>query len=132
MNQTLINANTGFPSLFHIANANQNLPMPFAREIFLFACYIAGTNFRPEIAKIEPKLKIGAKFRLQREPKNGFDELAIAVYDADNNHLGYIPKSKNEVPARLLDVGKNLCAILIAKEWNDSWLKLDIEIFLND
>ncbi len=132
MSQTLINTNTDFPSLFHIANANQNLPMPFTREIFLLTCHVAGTNFRPEISEIEPELKIGATFYLQREPKNEFDELAIAVYDANEKHLGYVPKSKNEVPARLLDAGKSLSAKLVAKEWNDSWLKLDIEIFLND
>lgn len=132
MSQNLINANTNFPSLFHIANANQNLPMPFAREIFLFACYIAGTNFRPGIEEIEPELKIGAKFRLQREPENEFDELAVAIYDVQQNHLGYIPKTKNEIPARLLDAGKNLCAVLTAKEWKDSWLKLDVKVFLND
>lgn len=132
MSQNLINANPSFPSLFHIANANQNLPMPFAREIFLFSCHVAGTNFRPEIAEVEPGLKIGAKFRLQREPKNEFDELAIAVYDADENHLGYIPKSENKIPTRLLDAGKTLSAKLLGKEWSGSWLKLDIEIFLND
>jgi hypothetical protein len=32
----------------------------------------------------------------------------------------------------LLDAGKSLSAKLVAKEWNGSWLKLDIEIFLND
>ena len=132
MSQNLISANTSFPLLFHIATANQNLPMPFAREIFLFACCIAGTNFRSEIAEIEPELKIGAKFRLQREPKNEFDELAIAVYDANENHLGYIPKSENKIPARLLDAGKNLSAKLTGKERKGSWLKLDIEVFLND
>lgn len=132
MSRALININTNFPSLFNAAQASQNLPMPFAREIFLLSCRIAGTTFRPNIAEIEPGLKIGAKLRLQREPKNEFDGLAIAIYDADNNHLGYIPKSKNEVPARLLDAGKNISANLTAKEWNDAWLKLDIEIFLHD
>lgn len=132
MSQNLINANQGFPSLFHIANASQNLPLPFAREIFLFACHVAGTNFRPEIAEIEPELKTGANLRLRREPQNEFDEFAVAVYDAVENHLGYVPKNKNEVLARLLDAGKQLSAKLVAKQWNDSWLKLDIEIFLND
>lgn len=132
MHQTLIPANTSFPFLFHIANAEQTLPMPFTREIFLLNCHIAGTNFRPEIAEIEPTFKVGAKFQLQREPQNKFDELAIAIYDSNKNHLGFVPQAKNEVLARLLDAGKQLSAQLVAKQWNDSWLKLDIEIFLND
>jgi HIRAN domain len=132
MNQNLINTNTGFPSLFHVTNANQTLTMPFTREIFLLDCYIAGTNFRPDIAEIEPNLNIGTKFRLRREPKNEHDSLATAIYTEQNYHLGYIPKSKNETIARLLDAGKNLSARLTEKKWKDSWLKLDIEIFLQD
>ena len=106
--------------------------MPFTREIFLLDCYVAGTNFRPDIADIESDLTAGAQLKLQREQQNGFDESAIAIYDAENHHLGYVPKTKNEVLARLLDAGKSLSAKLVAKQWNDSWLKLDIEIFLND
>lgn len=132
MNQSLIHNNAGFPSLFHIANANQTLAMPFAREIFLADCHIAGTNFRPDIAEIEPYLEVGAKLHLRREPKNEHDSLAIAIYTTQEYHLGYTPKSKNEVLARLLDAGKNLSAKLIRKEFIDSWLKLEIEIFLVD
>lgn len=132
MNQNLTTKPSNFPSLFHIAGGNSGLAMPFAREIFLLDCYIAGTNFRPNLAEIEPNLEIGAEFRLQREVDNEFDERAIAVYDAENNKLGYVPKMKNEVLTRLLDAGKLLSAKLTAKEWNDSWLKLNIEIFLHD
>lgn len=132
MSQNLISISPDFPSLFRISSHNQTLPVPFAREIFLFACHIAGTNFRPEIAEIEPQLQPGAKLRLQREPQNKFDELAVAVYDACDNHLGYLPKFQNAVPSRLLDAGKFVSAKLTVKEWQDSWLKLDIEIYLND
>jgi hypothetical protein len=132
MSKTLIPTNTDFPSLFHIANGNSSLSMPFTREIFLLDCYIAGTNFRPDIVEIEPNLTVGTQLKLQREPNNEFDESAIAIYTSQEYHLGYVPKIKNEVPARLLDAGKSLSAKLVAKQWNDSWLKLDIEIFLND
>ena len=132
MSQTLIQTNTDFPSLFRINAGNSSLTMPFTREISLLECHIAGTNFRPDIGEIEPNLTAGAQLKLQREPRNEFDESAIAIYDANNYHLGYIPKTKNEVLAKLLDAGKSLSAKLVAKEWNDSWLKLDIETFLHD
>ncbi len=133
MNENLTLQNTNFPTLFRISNGASEIAMPFAREILLLECRVAGTSFRPEIADIEPDMEIGAKFRLQREPQNKFDESAIAIYDVrHNNHLGYVPQTKNEVLARLLDAGKQLSAKLIAKQWNDSWLKLDIEIFLHD
>lgn len=132
MSQNLTVKNINFPSLLNIANGSSSLTMPFAREIFLLDCHIAGTTHRPNIAQIEIGLETGAKFRLQREPQNEFDEMAIAVYDSENNKLGYVPKSKNEIPARLLDAGKLLSAKLAAKEWNNTWLKLDVEIFLHD
>lgn len=132
MNQNLTNRSSGFLSLFHIANADQTLTMPFAREILLLECHIAGTNFRPEIAEIEPLLTTGAKLILRREPENKFDENAIAVYDNSENHLGYVPKTQNPILARLLDAGKSLSARLTAKERLESWLKLDIEIYLAD
>lgn len=132
MSQTLISTNTNFPSLFHITSGNSGLTMPFAREISLLECHIAGTNFRPAIAAVEPSLGVGAIFRLQREPHNKHDAFAIAIFDANNYHLGYIPRTHNAVLAKLLDAGKNLSAKLIAKEFVESWLKLEIEIFLND
>ena len=132
MSQTLIPTNTNFPSLFRVASGNSALTMPFAREISLLECHIAGTNFRTDIAEIEPDLSVGAILKLQREPHNEYDPSAIAIYNANNYHFGYVPKTKNEVLAKLLDAGKNLSAKLVAKQWNDSWLKLDIEIFLHD
>ena len=132
MNRNLITTNHAFPSLLCIADGDTDLLMPFTREIFLLDCHIAGTTYRADIAPIAERLANGSQFRLQREPENEFDESAIAVYDSENNKLGYVPKTKNEVPARLLDAGKRLTAKLVAKEWNDSWLKLDIEIFLDD
>ena len=132
MSRTLTTTNLNFPSLFLIANGKSGLTMPFEREISLLECFIAGTNFRPDISRIEPDLTVGARLKLQREPRNEFDRSAIAIYNASNYHLGYVPKIKNEVLAKLLDAGKNLSAKLIAKQWNGSWLKLDIEIFLHD
>lgn len=130
MSQTLMPTDTNFPSLFRINGGS--LTIPFEREISLLECRVAGTNFRPDIADIEPALTVGTKLKLKREPHNEFDESAIAVYDAENNKLGFVPKTKNGVLAKLLDAGKNLSVKLTAKQWNDSWLKLDIEIFVND
>lgn len=132
MSQTLTKTAADFQSLFQTANGNQDLLMPFTREILLLECYVAGTNFRPDIAEIEPSLTVGAQFSLRREPRNEHDENAVAIYEKNGYHLGYIPKIKNEVLAHLLDAGKRLSAKLAAKEWNGSWLKLDVEIFLHD
>jgi len=36
------------------------------------------------------------------------------------------------VIANLMDAGKRFSAKLISKEWEGDWLKLDIEVYLND
>ena len=41
-------------------------------------------------------------------------------------------QEKNEVIANLMDAGKKFSGKLISKEWEDNWLKLDIEVYLND
>lgn len=109
---------------------------PFAQEIRLLDCRIAGTSHR-DLTAIEPQLEIGAIFTLRREPANQYDRLAIAVYTKENANLGFIPRDKNEVLARLLDAGKLLEARLTAKEWktgysNKNWLQLEITVYLRD
>jgi len=132
MNQNQTVQNTDFPTLFHIDGGANALPMPFTRKISLLECHVAGTSFRPEIADIEPELQPEVEFRLEREIGNQFDERAIKVYYSEHVHIGYVPRAQNEVLARLLDAGKMLSARLVSKEFQEFWLKLDIEIFLHD
>ena len=58
--------------------------------------------------------------------------LAILVLDLNGAKLGYIPRTKNEVLARLMDAGKLLYARIEAKVWLGEWLKLDICVLLRD
>ena len=53
--------------------------------------------------------------RLVREPKNPFDSFAVALFDAKNRKLGYLPRKENKVVAKLLDAQKNLYAKVDAK-----------------
>ena len=109
----------------------QGLPMPFTKEIFLIACHVAGTGYR-DVKRFEPELEIGHFLVFKREPQNPHDTLAIAVFDEKGRKLGYVPKAKNEVLARLMDSGKFIFGKLISKEWVDDWLKIDIQIFMRD
>jgi hypothetical protein len=57
--------------------------------------------------------------------------LPIALYfKADK--IGYIPRDKNEVIARLMDAGKQFFATIMAKEWEGNWLKIEVQVFLKD
>ncbi len=104
---------------------------PFVREIMLVECAIAGTSFR-QLKNIEPLLPVGSLLPLKREPANEHDPLAIMILDEKGNHLGYVPRVKNEALARLMDAGKLLFGRLESKEWQANWLKTGIRIYLRD
>jgi hypothetical protein len=105
--------------------------MPFAREIMLVECHIAGTSHR-ELKEIEPALAPGALLVLKREMTNPHDPLAIMIFAETGQNLGYVPRAKNEALARLMDAGKLLFAKLEAKAWQGDWLKAEVRIYLRD
>jgi hypothetical protein len=46
--------------------------------------------------------------------------------------VSYIPKDKNEVIARLMDAGKTFYATVEAREWEGTWLRLGVKIYIKD
>ena len=94
-------------------------------------CQIAGTSYL-DLEEVEPLLKPDDKFYLVREPQNEHDQFAVVIYTAEKVKLGYLPRSKNESVARLLDAGKLLFAVLVSKTWQDDWLKLNVKVFYID
>jgi len=118
-------------ALMRKAFDGQGFPMPFTKEIFLIACHVAGTGYR-DIKAFEPELKIDDFLVLKREPKNPHDAFAIAIFSEGGKKLGYVPKAKNEILARLMDAGKFVFGKLVSKEWVDDWLRIDIRIFMRD
>jgi hypothetical protein len=107
------------------------LAAPFAKEIFLIETHVAGTTHVP-IREIEPALKPDAPLVLRRDPENTFDDLAILILTEQGTKLGFIPRDRNEVLARLMDAGKCLFARLESKEWRGPWLRVSIRVFLKD
>ena len=105
--------------------------MPFAREIMLLECHIAGTGYR-DLKEVEPALIPGSFLPLKREPQNPHDPLAIMICDEAGHHLGYVPRVKNEALARLMDAGKLLFSRLESKEWQNNWLKAGFRVFMRD
>jgi hypothetical protein len=108
------------------------ISLPYDVDILLLECYVAGTSYVEDIESIEPSLEAGAILLCRREPSNEHDALAILVLDAQGRKLGYVPRAKNEVLARLMDAGKNIYARLVSKEWQESWLRLGVEVRLHE
>ena len=111
--------------------AGGGLAAPFAKEIFLIETHVAGTSHVP-IREIEPRLTTGDSLVLRRESVNPHDPLAILILTENGEKLGYVPRDRNEILARLMDAGKFLFSRLESKEWHGDWLQVSARVFLRD
>ena len=125
--QSLIKVNSGLLAALSKGALTIDV-MP--RQILVLECLVAGTSFR-KLNAIEPQIKAEVKLDVKREADNEYDEYAVALY-FEKSKIGFIPRDKNEVIARLMDAGKQFFATLQAKEWEGNWLKLDIKVYLKD
>jgi len=68
---------------------------------------------------------------LKREPTNKYDGDAIEICMRDGRKLGYIPRTDNDTPARLLDSGFKLRAhVASVSQSPDPWERIQIQIVL--
>ena len=105
---------------------------PFAKQIYLVDAHIAGTTHVDNINEIEPRLEVGKRLKFLREPDNKYDKQAIVVKDEDNHKIGYVPKDKNEILSRLMDAGKLVYGTIREKEYIGDWLKITMQVYLDD
>ena len=131
MSQAIIKIDPKYLEFVRTSLDEEGLPKPFVREVELLNCNIAGTTFL-DLDEIEPELRKHQLLMLKREPKNKIDDKAILILTEDGQKLGYVPKKKNEVLSNLMDAGKLLFGRLNEKTWVDTWLKLDVQVFLRD
>ena len=131
MSQAIIKIDPKYLEFVRTSLDEEGLPKPFVREVELLNCNIAGTTFL-DLNEIEPELRKHQLLMLIREPKNENDDKAILILTEDGQKLGYVPKIKNEVLSNLMDAGKLLFGRLNKKTWVDTWLKLDVQVFLRD
>lgn len=88
--------------------------IPFARDIMLASMHTGGC------------------LALRREPGNAHDGLAVEVLGPEGHKLGYLPRSCNEIPARLMDAGKRLFLRLESVEKPGAWLKIEVTLYMED
>jgi len=85
-------------------------------------------NIDAKTAALEP----GSILKFLRESDNKYDALAIQILNDRGERIGYVPRDKNEVLARLMDGGKLIYGQVQGKELIDDWWKIKIKIFLKD
>src|SRR5690349_6648634 len=100
-NNGVIKINPGMMAAMSKGGLNLDV---FRREITVLECLISGTSFC-DLNEIGPRLEAGCALGAKREPKNEFDPFAVSLW-AGKMKVGYIPREKNEVIARLMDAGK--------------------------
>lgn len=119
------------PQLLKLVSEGSISFKAFEEDILALSSIIAGTSYQ-NLQEIEKQIIVNeSKLILKREPDNEYDTFAILVLFNDHK-LGYIPKSKNQTIARLMDAGKEFYAKATHKEWEGKWLRIDMEVFLKD
>lgn len=108
------------------------MPRPFEKEIFLLDTHVAGTSFVEGIIDLAPSLHTGDKLNFFREPDNPYDDKAIMIRTQNGIKIGYIPKANNLIFARLMDAGKLLFGKIESKEMRETWLRIEIKVYLQD
>jgi len=100
-----------------------------ANALHLLDCTVAGTSYR-KLDTIAPGIRTNTLLLLCREPDNRYDTKAVMVLGPTGKPLGYVPKAVNDVPSSLLDQSQVLYAKVRDKEWDGSWLRLEISIYM--
>ncbi len=132
MSELMNTGGSGLINLLHGKNGELVMPKPFEKDIFLFDTHIAGTSHIEGIEELEPHLHIGDKLDFFREPDNSYDKQAIMIKTTDGVKIGYVPQDDNLIFARLMDAGKLLFGKITAKEKVQSWIKIDIKVYLHE
>ena len=129
----LIKTNTGsLVGLMHGKGGDLIMPTPFAKDIFLFDTYVAGTTHIEGIEELESNLQVEDRLQFFREPSNVYDPQAIMIKTENGIKIGYVPKKDNVVFARLMDAGKLLFGKITSKEKKGNWSKIYIQVILHE
>lgn len=104
---------------------------PYARDILLVECHVAGTSHR-DLAGVAPRLAEGQLLALRRDPDNAYDPLAIRVFELGGAELGFVPRAKNEALAHLMDAGKSLFGRIEAVTLERRWTRIEMTLYLRD
>lgn len=100
------------------------------REIFLYGCEVAGSQYLDLEKHVLPKLQENDPLVLMREPDNKFDEHAISVYTTNGLKLGYLPKNNNLILSRLMDEGNLLFGKTKTFHWDRKSLYLVVKAYM--
>lgn len=106
-------------------------PEPQPNEICLESITVAGTTHIPDIEEFAWQIDEGTELTLRRDKDNKYDRYAIAVY-LDEQRVGYVPREKCRILAKLMDAGKHFVCRVTSADWQRDWLRIDADISMVD
>lgn len=92
-------------------------PISRKKETLIYVCFARGLYYY-SFDHVKKQLKIGQELILKREPKNPYDEKAIAIY-FDAHKLGFVPREDNLIVANLIDSAFEMKAFIEDIDWSD-------------
>jgi hypothetical protein len=123
---------TNIVSVLNSWKTGLGIGKPFSKQIYLISASIAGLYYVDNIENIIDGIKLESRLLFIREPDNQHDELAILVKDQNGNKLGYVPRGKNPILARLMDAGKHIYRTEKKINNDDDCMEVEMEIFMDD
>jgi len=132
MNELIRIDETNIVSILNSWKTGLGIGKPFSKQIYLISASIAGLYYVDNIEDLLDGIKLDSRLLFVREPDNQYDELAILVKDQNNNKLGYVPRKKNPILARLMDAGKHIYGTVKKIKNADSYMDVEMEIYMDD
>lgn len=93
------------------------LAPPPEGSVWLLTTYVSGTRYF-DVSEGEVPVEGGMQLRLHREPDNEWDEHAVAVHLESGEKIGYVPRRKNTLLARLMDGEERLFGRIERLRWS--------------
>ena len=101
-------------------------------KIYLANVHIAGTTHVKNIESLSRHLHEGTRLDLARDYNNTYDKYATLVLDEYGTKVGFLPQKDNRIIARMIDGGKSFHGEIVKKEWRGSWLRITINLYLDE
>ncbi|MCQ2339712.1 MAG: HIRAN domain-containing protein [Paludibacteraceae bacterium] len=98
-------------------------------DIKLAHIVVAGTTHSERFDEVAEEIEKGMKMIMKRHHRNQYDKNAIGVYYR-NIRIGWVPKSDNEVLARLMDGDRRLYFLTTSIEKQNNWTKIEGDVYM--
>ena len=89
-------------------------------------------HYIDNIHELLKEMNEGTKLQFFREPGNKYDNMAIVVKNHNKEKLGYVPREKNPILARLMDAGKMIFGTVKKINNDANFVNVEMEIYMED